>query len=63
MGVFRPHDAARLNKSSLAQALRCCDLLDDAKRKCSWRNELLACLRIRRIPRSRFGFPLVFPRF
>ena len=31
--------------------------------KCWWCNELMACSRVRRIPRSRFGFPLVLPRF
>ena len=36
---------------------------DAVGRKCWWRNKLLSCSRTRRVPRSRFGFPLGFPRF
>ena len=46
------------SKSPSLTLLACCAFRYAARRKCWWSNELMACLRMRRIPRSRFGFPL-----
>ena len=63
MGVSRPHDAARRSKLTAANALKCRAFRDGTKRKRWRRNELLTGSRSRRIPRSRFGFPLICHAF
>ena len=53
------HELAKDDEDVLAYASRCGACREGPSGKCWWSSELMASLRIRRIPRLRFGFPLV----